>query len=145
MHVHYIDSVATVIIRVHGNLAKGFIVNNDLTTEDCYIAKGENKFAHGATVAEAQKALQDKIFEDMDTDEKIDAFLREFKLDIKYPAKSFYEWHHKLTGSCEFGRNSFVKNHGIDLENGLYTVKEFIDITKHDYGGSIIEQIEERM
>ena len=120
-------------------------MNNDLTTENCFIAKGQNKFAHGKTFAEAQKALQDKIFDDMDPEEKIDLFLEEFKLDVKYPAKIFYEWHHKLTGSCEFGRNAFIRNHGIDLENGKYTVKEFIDITKHDYGGDIIRQIEERV
>jgi hypothetical protein len=94
---------------------------------------------------EAEAALAEKIFDNMDTDEKIDAFLKEFDLTSKYPAKMFYEWHHKLTGSCEFGRNQFVKNHDIDIENGMYTVREFIDITKGDYGGQIIEQIAERI
>ena len=135
----------TVIEKVHLNLAKGFTINDDLTVRTCFIAKGNNKFAHGSTFAEAQKALQEKIFESMDTEEKIEVFLKEFQLGIKYPAKSFYEWHHKLTGSCEFGRNSFIKNHGIDLENGMYTIKEFIDITKNDFGGEIIRQIEERI
>ena len=134
----------TIIEKVHGNVAKGFTINSDLTTRECFICKGENKFAHGESFADAQKALQDKIFESMDTDEKIEMFLKEFQLDVKYPAKSFYEWHHKLTGSCEFGRNSFIKNHGIDLENGMYTVKEFIEITKNDFGGEIIRQIEAR-
>ena len=145
MPVHYIDNVPTVVTKVHRNLAKGFTINQDLTTQECFIAKGNNKFAHGATFAEAQKALQDKIFDDMDPEEKIDAFLQEFKPSVKYPAKSFYEWHHKLTGSCEFGRNSFVKNHGIDLEKGMYTVEEFIEITKNSYGGDIIQQLEERI
>ena len=36
-------------------------------------------------------------------------------------------------------------NCGIDLENGMYTVKEFIEITKDDFGGDIIKQIEERI
>ena len=143
--VHYIDSIPTVITKVHGNLAKGFIINSELTTQECFIAKGEDKFAHGETFAEAQKALQDKIFEDMDTEEKIEVFLKEFKPGVKYPAKSFYEWHHKLTGSCEFGRNAFVKNHGIDIESGMYTVEEFIEYTKNDYGGDIILKIEERL
>jgi hypothetical protein len=143
--VYYIDGMPTVIEKVHENLAKGFTVNNDLTTRSCFIAKGENKFAHGETFAEAQKALQDKIFADMDTEEKIVVFLKEFQPDVKYNARLFYEWHNKLTGSCEFGRNSFVKNHGIDLENGMYTVAEFIEITKNDFGGEIIRQIEETM
>ena len=81
----------------------------------------------------------------MDVEEKIEVFLKEFQPDVKYKARLFYEWHHKLTGSCEFGRNSFIKNHDIDLDNGLYTVKEFIEITKNDFGGEIIRQIEERI
>ena len=141
--VYYIDNIPTVIERVKGNLAKGYIVNADLTTEKCYIAKHENYFAHGATVKDAEKALQDKVFDNMDVDEKISIFLKEFDLDTKYPARTFYEWHHKLTGSCEFGRNTFIRNHGIDLENGMYTVKEFIEITKNDFGGDIIRQLEE--
>ena len=143
--VWIIDGIQTVLNAVLGNHAKGFIINGDLTTRKCFVVKGQNQFAHGETFAKALKALQDKLFEDMDTDEKIDAFLEEFKPDVKYPAKTFYEWHHKLTGSCEFGRNAFVKNHGIDLENGTYTVNEFIEYTKNDFGGEIIQQLEERM
>lgn len=143
--VHRIDSVPTVILHVKGNLAKGFIVNRDLTTERCYVAKSGNMFAHGKTIKETQEALHKKIFANMGTDEKIDAFMREFKPGAKYPAKLFYEWHNKLTGSCEFGRNAFVRNHGIDLENGMYTPEEFVDITKDDFGGDIIKQIKERI
>lgn len=143
--VHWIDNVPTVILHVKGNLAKGFIVNRDLTPERCYIAKSGNQFAHGKTIKETQEALQAKIFNNMDTDEKIDAFMREFKPGAKYPAKLFYEWHNKLTGSCEFGRNAFVRNHGIDLENGMYTPEEFVEITKDDFGGDIIKQIKERI
>ena len=143
--VNYIDEMATVIKQVKGNLAKGFIINGDLTTENCYVVKNGSLFAHGRTLEEARKALQDKIFDDMDVDEKIDLFLGKFNLTDEYPAKDFYEWHHILTGSCEMGRNAFVKNHGIDLENDKYTVREFIDLTKDDYGGEIIKALEERL
>ena len=143
--VYYIDNIPTVIEQVRSNLAKGFTINNDLTTTHCYIVKARNLFAHGKTVQEAQRSLQEKIFDNMDTDEKISAFLGKFKLGVKYPAKDFYEWHNKLTGSCEFGRNSFCRNHGIDLENGMYSVEEFIEITENDYGSSIIKQIKERI
>ena len=143
--VYMIDGVSTVIEQVKGNLAKGFIVHRDLTTEKCCVVKQGRFFAHGATIKQAEESLREKIFADMDTDEKIDAFLSEFKQGVKYPAKAFYEWHNKLTGSCEFGRNAFVRDHGIDLENGMYTVEEFIEITKNDFGGEIIQQIEERI
>ncbi len=134
-----------VIEQVRGNLAKGFTVNSDLTTEKCCVVKDRNLFAHGKNVKEAEEALQEKIFDTMDVGEKINAFVDKFKLGVKYPARAFYEWHHKLTGSCEFGRNSFCKNHGIDLENGLYTVEEFIEITRNDYGSSVIERLAEKV
>lgn len=141
--VYYIDFVPTVIERVKGNLAKGYIVNSDLTTEKCYIAKCNNLFAHGGTLKEANEALQAKILDNMDIDDKIDMFLKNFEVDKKYPAKVFYEWHHTLTGSCEMGRKAFAKNHDIDLGKDSFTVSEFIELTKNDYGGEIIRQLAE--
>lgn len=143
--VNYIDDIHTVILNVHGNLAKGFTINNDLTTRECFVVKGHNLFAHGDTAKEAEDALQEKIMESMDPEEKIDLFLKEFKSGIKYPAEAFFTWHNKLTGSCEFGRRAFVRDHGIDLEHGTYTVEEFCEITKDAYGGDIIKQLEERI
>lgn len=143
--VYYIDGIPTVIQKAKGNLAKGYVINGDLTTKSCYIVKGNGYFAHGDTFRDAQAALRAKIFENMDTEEAIDEFLKTFKLGVKYPAKDFYEWHHILTGSCEFGRNTFVKNHGIDLEHDTYTIEEFIEITKNDFGSDVIGQLAERV
>ena len=79
----------------------------------------------------------------MDTDEAIDKFIDTFKPNKKYTAKDFYEWHHYLTGSCEMGRKSFMKDHDIDFDTAL-TVDKFIDLCKEDYGGEIIKQLEGR-
>ena len=142
--VYQVDGVATIIKSVRGNIAKGFILNRDLTLTPCYIAKGQNKFAHGETIRQAVEDLQNKIFEDMDTETAIDLFLKEFSdLSKKYPAKEYYVWHNRLTGSCEMGRNSFVKNGGYDMKHDTFTVREFIDITKNAYGGDIIRQLEQ--
>lgn len=144
--VYMIDNVPTIIKHIKGNVAKGFILNSDLSLSPCYIVKGHNKFAHGKTLKKALEDLQNKIFEDIDTDEAIQLFLEEFSdLNKKYPAKDFYIWHNRLTGSCEMGRNSFVKNGGYDLENDMFTVQEFIDITKNAYGGEIIKELEEKI
>ena len=140
--VYLVDNVPTIIKKVKGSIAQGYILNSDFTLEACYIAKGHNKFAHGKTVRKAVEDLQNKIFEDIDTDEAIELFLEEFKLDKKYKAKDFYIWHNRLTGSCEMGRRSFAKNKGIDLENDMFTVQEFIDLTRNNFGGEIIEQLE---
>ena len=143
--VYMIDGIATIINQVVGNLAKGFILGDDLTLMPCYVAKGQNLFAHGETAKKAEEALREKIFANMDTDQAIEMFLGEFTPGKKYPAKDFYMWHNRLTGSCEFGRNKFVREHGIDLENGIYTVDEFIEITKNDFGGEVIRQLEEKL
>ena len=140
--VYLVDDVLTIIKKVKDNIARGYILNSDFTLQPCYIAKGHNKFAHGKTIRKAVEDLQNKIFEDMDTDKTIELFLQEFELDKKYKGKDFYIWHNRLTGSCEMGRQSFVKNKEIDLENDMFTVQEFIDLTRNDFGGDIIEQLE---
>ena len=48
-----VDGIQTIITAVKGNLAKGYIVNRDLTLTSCYIAENGNKFAHGKTLKEA--------------------------------------------------------------------------------------------
>ena len=141
--VYNIDDVQTIITKVRGNIAKGFILNGDLTLTPCYIVKGRNKFAHGETLKKAAEDLQSKIFDDMDPEEAIELFMQEFTdPDMKYTAKSFWVWHNRLTGSCEMGRNSFVKNGGYDLETDTFTVQEFIDITRNAYGADVIRQLE---
>lgn len=41
------------------------------------------------------------------------------------------------------GRNQFVSQHGYDLENDTFTVKEFIKICENDFGGDIIKKLKE--
>ena len=143
MAVHMIDDTATIITAIFGNSAKGYILESDLTLTPCYIAKSGNKFAHGATLADAVHDLQEKLFEDMDEDEVIAEFWACHERGVKYPARDFYDWHHRLTGSCKMGRDSFVAGHGIDLEHGMYTVEEFIALTRDSYGGAVIARLEE--
>lgn len=142
MPVYLIDGIQTIITHVKENFANGYILNEDFTLIPCFIAKGNGYFAHGKTLREAREALQSKIFEYMDTAKVIEEFAKKFNKGEKYPGTEFFEWHHYLTGSCLIGRESFVKNHGLNLDN-LYTVKEFIDICENDYGGEIIKKLKE--
>ena len=41
------------------------------------------------------------------------------------------------------GRESFVKNHGLNLEDE-FTVDEFFDICRNDYGGEAIKRLEDK-
>ena len=140
--IYMMDDLATTISHIHGNIAKGTIINNDLTETPCYIVKEGKYFAHGKTLAEAHAALQDKLFDKMPIEKRIAAFWKCHKRGVKYPTKDFFEWHHKLTGSCLMGRQQFAKDHGVDLE-GEMTVEEFIALTKNSFGGDIIKRLEE--
>ena len=139
--IYMIDGIATTISHIHGNTAKGTIVNRDLTETPCYIVKEGKYFAHGKTLAEVREELQDKLFDKMSIEARIMEFWKCHKKGIKYPTKDFFEWHHKLTGSCLMGRQQFAKDHGIDLD-GEMTVEEFIDLTKNAFGGDIIKRLE---
>ena len=143
--VYQIDGVNTLIRSVRGNTAHGAIVNNDLTITPCYIVKQDNVFAHGETLREAMEALRDKLFEDMPEDERIDTFLRETDREKAYPTQYFYDWHHRLTGSCDMGRKQFARDHGVDLENGMMTLTEFLELTKDAYGGDVIQKVISKM
>lgn len=139
--IYIVDGVPTVITALFDNYAKGFIVGSDFTLNPCYIAKSGDIFAHGKTLREAVAAMQGKLFEDMPEEERIAAFIECHDYDRVYNNTDLYDWHHKLTGSCEMGRQQFAIDHGIDL-NGKMSIKEFIKLTKNAYGGEIIKQLE---
>ena len=140
--VYLIDDVQTIVRTVRGNVAKGEIVNSDLTTTPCFIVKQDGNFAHGDTLAEAMSALRDKLFEDMPEEERISAFIAEHRLGVPYPCRDLYEWHHRLTGSCDMGRAQFARDHGIDVDAETRTVEEFIELTRNAYGGEVIRHLE---
>ena len=144
-NIYNVNGINTIFYSIHKNVAKCAIFNEDFTFIPCYVVKGSGHFAHGETIKKAMKDLEKKIFNDMGIEEKIDAFLGEFELDKKYPAHKFYEWHHKLTGSCEMGRKTFVEKHNIDLGKDEFTVEEFIELTQNDFGGEIIKELKERI
>lgn len=142
--VYRVDDTPTIFIHIHGNVAKGYILERNVVLTPCYIVKGNGYFAHGETLIEAQKALEEKIIDSMDIDEKISLFKENFPdVNKKYAVKDFYQWHHNLTGSCEMGRKSFAKSHNIDIDNDIMTVKEFINLTENAYCGEVIKELKE--
>ena len=143
--VYTIDGVPTILRHVRGNVAHGVVLNRDLTTTDCYVAKQDNIFAHGETLAKAMEALRDKLFGDMPVEERIASFLKETEDGRAYPAQYFYDWHHRLTGSCDMGRRQFARDHGIDVDSDTMTLREFLALTKDAYGGSVIRTAMEKL
>ncbi len=146
--IYVVDSVPTIFCSVKGNVAKGLILQSDLTITPCYVVKGEVSgdavFAHGDDLHKAMAALTDKMFDDMPEEERIAAFIKAHPdKDKPYPNRDLFDWHHRLTGSCMAGRNAFVKDRGLTLD-GETTVEEFINLTKNSYGGSTIAKLSDR-
>ena len=144
--IYIIDSTQTIITYIKNNIAKGFIVQSDLSLTSCYIVKEENQFAHGKTIKEAIISLQEKLLLILPIEERITRFLLQFsKINKKYKAIDFFNWHSLLTGSCKIGKESFIKDKNINLKEDNFTVKEFINLTKNNYGSDIIKQLEKQV
>ena len=141
--VDYIDNVPTIITQIHSNVARGYIINDDLTLQSCYIAKVGSFFAHGKTLKDAIVDAEAKETEKLPIEKQIEKFIEVFgSLDSEHIGKKFYDWHHILTGSCKMGRDEFCKSHSIDLTQ-KYSVRYFLDITEKSYGGDVIKRIRE--
>ena len=139
-----IDDMPTIIksIRVRDNVVKGFILNSDFSLEETFVVKGNNQFAHGKTLHDAFQSLQEKLYDDSTEEERLEAFKNHFNdFSVKYSAKDLFTWHHVLTGSCKQGRESFCKQHGIDLNKDMYTIYEFVELTENSYGGDTIQKL----
>ena len=140
--IYYIDGIPTVIDSLKGNIAKCRIINDDLTTTNSYVVKVGNFFAHGESIKIALRDAENKHFSNLNVDLKIEAFKKHFiDFNKKVKAIELFEWHYKLTGSCEQGRLSFCKNKGINLDKDKFTVNEFVELTKGHYGSDIIKKI----
>ena len=141
--VYIIDDIPTIITSVRNNIAKGFIVKNDLQFEPCYIVKENNEFAHGDTLKDAFMSLQEKLYDDSTEEERIEAFKKQFpEYDVKYNNRDLFVYHHVLTGSCRMGREAFLSNKGLSLD-GKTSVREFVKLTQDAYGGDIINKLPE--
>ena len=140
--VYMIDGVPTIITGLRGSVAMGFIVMIDLSKRKTFVVKGGGKFAHGEDLHAAQAALEEKLFDDMPVEEKLEAFREQFTPGEAYTVADFYDWHHRLTGSCTQGRDAFAQDHGLSMSDAM-TPEEFINLTKDAFGGRIIRQLAE--
>ena len=137
--VYDIDRVSTLIYAVRGNVAKGAVLGRDLTLKDCWIAKRGNFFAHGDTLHAAVEAVEAKWRENRPLDERIAEFVKTHP-SLDEPYGDLFEWHHILTGSCEFGRRQWCEEHGYKPTDSI-TLRAFFEQTKNDYGRDVIRRV----
>lgn len=141
--IYMVDDIPTIFKSIRNNIAKGFIVKNDLQFEPCYVVKENNQFAHGDTLKDAFMSLQEKLYDYSTEEERIEAFKKQFpEYDVKYNNRDLFVYHHVLTGSCRMGREAFMSNKGLSLD-GKTSVREFVKLTQDAYGGDIIKKLPE--
>ena len=140
--VYDIDSVSTLIYAVRGNVAMGAVLCRDMTLKDCWIAKRGNFFAHGDTLHEAVEAVEAKWRENRPLDDRIAEFVKTHP-SLDEPYGDLFEWHHILTGSCEFGRRQWCEEHGYKPTDSI-TLRAFFEQTKNDYGRDVIRQVAQK-
>lgn len=142
--VRLIDGEATLVTHDRDNVMQGFIVQRNFELQPCYVVRQGDVHAHGRTLRQAKDALEDKLLFDTPPEERIAEFVEHFPdYDTPYPNKELDLWHHKLTGSCQMGRDVFREEHHISLDDSM-TVKEFIRLTINEYQGSIIAMLKEK-
>jgi len=137
--VYLIDGILTIINKVRNNIALCNIVEDDLQLTKSFVIRDKNYYSHGKTIKEAFENLQEKINNNLTVEERISRFKKQFPiLSNKYSAKDLFAAHNLLTGSCLQGREIFCKNNKIDINSDLFTIYEFIKLTKNAYQGDII-------
>ena len=140
--IESIDGVQTIITRVKGNVARGHILQADLTLRPCYVAKVGDSFAHGDTAEFALRDATNKHLEDATAEERIERFVEQFPKGNRFSGSDLFDAHGWLTGSCQTGREQFVRDHNIDL-TAMLSIQEFIALTQNVYGGEIVRRLEE--
>ena len=142
MRVWEVDNTPTIITNVKGNIAQGYTIRHNVELVPCYLAKVGNYFGHGETAHEALYAAQEKYETNKPLSERIaDTVAKYPTLDTVVSHTELYALHHILTGSCRFGRDKFAANHGLDLEQGEMTMRQFINLTIDAYGGDAIKEL----
>ena len=117
-----------------------------MTLEECWVAKAGEYYAHGKNIHSAHCDAVAKQQRNASLEERLDSFIKAHPdLDVKYDGMDLFRWHNILTGSCEMGRRSFCRDHGIDPDNASMTVEEFVRLTCNAYGGNVIRQLADRL
>ena len=141
MDVYIIDNTPTIITNTKGQIASGYTIRYNTQLVPCFVARVGNYFGHGDTAHSALEAANAKYNKNRPLSDRIDEFVKEFPtLQNEATVKKFYDWHHVLTGSCEFGREEFRKRHNLTFDE-VHTVGWFLDITKNNYGKDVIKQV----
>ena len=140
---YMIDDYLVYITHCHAPWVLGEIINNDFTTQSCYMAKVNDKYVVGNSIREVIEGMREKIFENGDNNEDI---ARAFVLahpdyEKQYDWDEMVTWHSLSHFSCSDGRRDFTKS--ANMGSGkTATPRELIKHMKNSVSRDIAEKME---
>lgn len=142
--IHNINGAPMAIDNIKGNIAKGRILNDDMTFTDCWIVREGNCIEYGKDLHKTYLAAQRESAIQLPKEERLKMFVQRFPSpDEPIPIKELYHWHHVLTGACRIHSKEWCKRHGFNFEDEIYcvSIRRFVNLTESEWGGDIIKEL----
>lgn len=107
---YFINGYVVRIVHVHGPWAMGEIINNDLTTQTCYLAKVNNNFVVAGSLREVLEEMRNRISSSINIyKDMAQAFLLAHpEYEKEYDWDEMVAWHSLEPTSCIDGRRRFT-------------------------------------
>ncbi len=123
-----VDDIFCEVLHKKGNIFKCKYLNTD---EIFYVVSdGNETYAHGYTIKEAQEDLLFKLSE-----RNIDNY-KNLTLDSVLKHDEAVICYRIITGACSFGTNDFLNNVLGENTKESYTIREMIQLTDNQYGNN---------
>lgn len=142
--VYCIDGYMLYIDHVHEPWMIGQILKNDLTIQQCYLAKINHNYVVAGSLHETLELMRKKILSSNSNEKDIaTAFvIAHPEYENKYDWDEMVAWHALSTTSCANGRRQFSKLS--DKSSGdTATPKELIEFMKNSPAAPIAKKMEE--
>lgn len=142
--IYNINGAPIAIDNIKGNIAKGRILNDDMTFTDCWIVREGNCIEYGKDLHDTHKAAQRESAIQLPKEERLKMFVQRFPSpDELIPIKELYNWHHVLTGACKYWSKEWCKQNGFNVEDEIYcvSIRKFVNLTEFEWGGDIIKEL----
>ena len=98
------------------------------------VTDGEGRWSHGETLGEAKADLLYKII-DRDKD-----FYKDLTIDSELSFEDAIVCYRVITGIYPIAIKEFIKNKLNNIMKDSYTIKEFIELTKGEYGDKVFRE-----
>ena len=141
---HIVDDYVVCISNIRGVWAKAEIINNDFTTQSCYIGKLNNHIVIANSIRDIIEDIRVKIFNSQDNEIDIaKAFVTAHPdYEAEYDWEEMVEWHSLDRTSCMDGRRKFSMIANKEAGSKA-TPKELISYMKNTTSRRIAEKMEE--